>query len=355
MVTGNSGRTFMYLVLVYASFVSSNPSSQMLIPCEREGFVLTAAYSRSTDRVSVQLRLFQTFALVYLNDSHLTAEYPWIDTNDMLMEEVFAEQQITFLKNLAATFPISAVILITYRVTDDDPLITLHIDDSSTVSYGKSDVSSLGVNGHRMEPYANGTHFAIILGTKGSLLARWRRLCALIKQKDNPNNVTVSFLYDPIASTFKCEFQAYVPMRYYFYLEGGGCKTVWGKLIASDKDKTVTGRVTNSERCKYDEVRCIIMSPHGWERTLIPTIQNFVTEMTTTDRTSDVAKRDTRSRVGIYCTIVFVCMLLILFIVIFVFRRRLGSEPSENIINRIRAHFHYFPMSRERTVTVEIQ
>lgn len=355
MTMGNGAYIFVYFwSLIYMS-LSSKLSSNMLIPCDKEGIIIKGMYNRYSDGVSVQLRLFQSLNLVHLNGTRLISVYSWINTKDMIIEKLFAEQQVIFLRGLASTFPSSMIIMITYMLASGEPLITLHVDNSSTVSQGKYGVFSSGWNGNILRPYANGTNFAMILGSKENLLSRWRKLCNLTKQKDTPDNITMSFFYDPNTYIFRCEIVTQIPMKYYLYLEGGGCKITWGKIVVSDQDGTTIGRVTNYGQCKSDEVKCVVMSPHGWERTLTPpTVHVFVTDVPVIDHISNRIGQRTRSRLGICFTVIFVCTLfLVLLLVILILRKRL--ESSTNIVNRTRARFHYFLLSRERTVTVDVQ
>lgn len=345
MSTENGGYVFIHLCfLIYVAFSSSKPSSNMLIPCNKEGIIITGVYNRYTDSISIKMRLFQSFDLIHLNGTHLIPDYSWINVEGMTIERLFAEQQVVFLRGLASLFPNARSVMISYMVAADEPLIALHVDNSSTISQGKYGVFSSGWNGNALRPYANGTHFSMLLGAKDTLLFRWRKLCDSTKKKDIPDNMTMSFLYDPAAYLFKCEIITRIPMRYYLYLEGGGCKTAWGKIMVTNQDETIIGRVINRSQCKFEEVKCIVMSPHGWERTLTPpTIHTIVTNFVTIGHTSNITEQ-ARSRMGIYLTIVFVCLIFfILLVSVLVIRRK--SKSSANIANRIQSRFYRFSMS----------
>lgn len=327
----------------------------MPIPCNKEGIVITAAYNRLTDHLSVRLRLFQTLDLIRFDDGRLITMYPWIHTEHMIIEKIFAQQQVMFLKNLATKFSNSTSIMITYMLAENDPLITLHVDGSSTVSQGRYGVFSFGPNGLAIEPYANGTSFTLILGVRGSLLSRWRGLCNLTREKDKPENATMSFTYDPNTSMFYCELRTHVPMRYYFYLKCDGCKTVMGKIIVMDDGDTIIGRVMNRTYIKPDDVTCVILSPHGWEVILTPVTRIFVTEITTVGQTSNMGKRHTRSRIGVHFTIALICVIVLVFLIfLFVFRRKVDAEPSDNM-NGLRLRLRYFFLSGEHTVALDRQ
>lgn len=355
MIVMNGEFIFMCLCsLMQIFFTSAISTSDMPISCDKEGIVVTAAYNRFTGRVSVRLRLFQTLDLIRFDNGHLIALYPWVCTELMTTEEFFAREQVTFLKTLALKFLNSTIIMITYMLAEGEPLITVHIDSSSTVSQGYYGISSFGPNGHAMEPYANGTYFDTILGTRGAILSRWRMLCNLTKEKDKPENMMTSFFYDPNAYMFHCELRTHVPMRYYFYLRCDGCKTVMGKIIALDDGDTIIGRVINRSHNKPNEVACVILSPHGWERTLVPTTKMFVSEVSTVGRTPDMVKRYTRSRMGIYLTIALVCVIVFAFLIsIFFIQKKLSSKSSENFMNRIRLRLRYFSMNGEQRVVID--
>lgn len=339
-------------LLIYISLASSKSSSNMPIPCNKEGLVVTSKYTRVTDRVSVHFRLFQSLNLMHLNTSHLVAHYSWINTSDMLTEKLFAEQQVVFLKYLALRLPNSMDIMLTYTLmTDGAPLISLYVDTSGTISYGKI-IFSFGASGNATEKYINETCLHTLLGARNEILARWHKLCELTKQMDNPSNATIFFLYDPNASTFKCEIMARAPMRYYLYLKNAGCQTIMGEITASDQGETVIGRITNRSQCNPKEARCLVTSPHGWERTLTPITETFVTEMPTINHIPDIRERRIRIRIGICFTIAFV-IILITFTTIFVSQKK--PSAANVIMDRAEFRFRYFPINKDNVFSIDTQ
>lgn len=145
--------------------------------CDAEQFVLSAAYDRTQNRTSIELRTLYLLPLARVEGESLISPYPWVDVSEMEAERAFATAQVGLLAELAEKFPLNDTISVRYTFGEIMVAIVFWVDSSYAVSDGSSVEFSEGIERDLIGPYAAGRNLTAFLSSRTVVTNRWRNLC----------------------------------------------------------------------------------------------------------------------------------------------------------------------------------
>lgn len=324
MISASGARGLACLCLLFrVTYVSLEIRS-----CEDGGFVVYAAYNRTSNRTSVELQTTYTLSLARLEGYELTSSYPWVNVSKMDVERVFATAQRGFISELVAKFPLNDTISVSYTFLDATFMLVITVDSSYALSVSASVEATKGFNESFIKPYAGGRNVTEFLKSRSAVLSRWREICRRTLVFDVADNVSLAFLYYSDRSTFECSVRSMIPVKYYLYFTCTGTNVSVGVARTMD-DGTVYGNlmIRKNPRCEVAAANCTVSSPYRWSKTLKTEVPPVTEKL---------------SGAGVNATVSVVAVLLVLGLLAVVYLRyRSFLGPVRETVGQLRERMGY--------------
>lgn len=296
--------------------------------CDAEQFVLSAAYDRTQNRTSIELRTLYLLPLARVEGESLISPYPWVDVSEMEAERAFATAQVGLLAELAEKFPLNDTISVRYTFGEIMVAIVFWVDSSYAVSDGSSVEFSEGIERDLIGPYAAGRNLTAFLSSRTVVTNRWRNLCKDTSKFDVPENATLGFVYHPDRFEFECSIETRVPVEYYLYFVCAGSKILAGTAVEA-ADGRVSGRlvVRGTVACRVGVANCTVSSPYLWSEVMTVEIPPVAEKLSGTEVNTAVS--------------VTVAILILGLVVFVYFRYRSAMGPVRDTIGLIWGRMGY--------------